>query len=1084
MKFAKEILFEDALVELLRDVYVGWGDYDVLMHPTEEDLIANWAKILYENNRDIDRLNDYPLTPTEMKQILDKVAELKTPLKINQFVNGKTVSIKRDNPDDKAHLGKDVALRIYDRNEIANGKSRYQIARQPEFKTTSMLHDRRGDIMLLINGMPLIHVELKRTGVPVSQAEYQIQNYAHEGVFTGIFSMIQVFVAMNPEDAVYFANPGPDGKFNPDFFFRWCDYENAPVKDWKMVVKLLLSIPMAHQLVGFYTVADETDGVLKVMRSYQYWAARDVTNRVSQIKWADKELYGGYVWHTTGSGKTLTSFKCAQLISESGHADKVVFLLNRIELGTQTYEAFQNFADDATDVQKTENTSALINKLKSKAGADALIVTSIQKMSRIKEDPAIAHDLALIRNHRLVFIVDECHTDTFGEMLATIKATFPAAIFFGFTGTPIMGVNSKDGLKQSDIFGNPLHKYTIAHGIRDKNVLGFDPILTYIFKDDDIRREVALVKANAKTVEEAMSDPHKMEIFQKWMYDVPMAGFTKPDGTYSSGVEDEIPESQYGENPKYWEKVVEDIAANWKVKSWNDKFHAILATSSIPEAFEYYKLLKAKMPDLKTAVVVDDSIDNVAGAAAKEDELVAMLKDYNASYGLQFSLPTFADFKKDVAARLAHKKPYKGIENDKTKILNLVIVVNQMLTGYDSKWINTLYLDKKLEYARLIQAFSRTNRLFGKEKKFGTIIYYRRPNTMKRNIEAAIKLYAGENFNDVFVWKLKGNLMQMNALFNQMRGIFAVAGIPDMSSLPKISADKAMFAKLFNDFNDVLSAAKVQGFRWDVPEFQFDEGKTTVKVEFSESEYLTLLQRYKELVEESGSGCGGSGSGGEGGEGGSGGGESTPPFDIDPTIIHAETGLIDINYINAKFKKLMQAMTSGEDTSIAMEELHKSFAMLSQEEQKFAQQFLDDVLKGMVKPDPNKSLHDYIVEYQTKAKDDQIHRFAMAFGADEVKLRELMSAHITTDAELNAFGRLDALLDTVDKNKAAEYFTWVDKKPVSIFEVNMRIHEYFCKFIKSGGFAVSCPMKDMSYDDVSVASEYLDAAFEEHDDKA
>lgn len=236
-----------------------------------------------------------------------------------------------------------------------------------------MLNSRRGDLMLLINGMPVIHIELKKSGVDVSQACYQIEKYSHEGVFTGLFSLVQIFVAMTPSETLYFANPGIDGKFNKDYYFHWANFNNDPINDWKAIASSFLSIPMAHLLIGFYTVADDTDGVLKVMRSYQYYAARAISEKVAKTKWADKNQYGGYIWHTTGSGKTMTSFKSAQLIAGSNDADKVVFLVDRIELGTQSLLEYRNYAEATETVQETENTNVLITKLKSPSPQDTLM---------------------------------------------------------------------------------------------------------------------------------------------------------------------------------------------------------------------------------------------------------------------------------------------------------------------------------------------------------------------------------------------------------------------------------------------------------------------------------------------------------------------------------------------------------------------------------------------------------------------------------------------------------------------------------------------------------------------------------------
>lgn len=685
MTFKSEADFEEALIRVLQQN--AW-EKEVIKYPTEQDLIRNWADILYDNNRSIDRLGDNPLTDGEMQQIIEQIRELRTPLKLNGFINGKTVSIKRDNPEDKIHYGKEVSLKIYDRQEIAAGQSRYQIVEQPIFPGKSkMLNDRRGDLMLLINGMPLIHIELKGSGIPVSQAYRQIEKYAYEGVFTGLFSLVQVFVAMNPDETVYFANPGPDGKFNEDYYFHWADFNNEPMNDWKAIATSLLSIPMAHQLIGFYTVADDSDGVLKVMRSYQYYAANAISDVVSKTKWDHSRQRGGYVWHTTGSGKTMTSFKSAQLIANSHDADKVIFLTDRIELGTQSLKEYRAFAEENESVQATENTYVLLSKLKSNAAADTLIVTSIQKMSNIRDEDGgrNASDIALIGKKRLVFIVDEAHRSTFGDMLAVIKDTFPGAIFFGFTGTPVFEENAKKNNAQTDVFGNELHRYSIADGIRDKNVLGFDPYKVLTYRDKDVRRVVALEKAHAKTEEEAIADPEKSKVFYQYMdaSKIPMAGFSGEDGKWIKGIEDYLPNSQYL-SAEHKNKVVEDIKDNWLTLSHNGKFHAIFATSSIPEAIDYYRLIKDSMPELKTTCLFDPNIDNNGGMMYKEEGLIEIIEDYNKHYSQDFTIPTHAKFKKDLSLRLAHKEQYKRIERTPELQLDLLIVVDQMLTGFDS----------------------------------------------------------------------------------------------------------------------------------------------------------------------------------------------------------------------------------------------------------------------------------------------------------------------------------------------------------------------------------------------------------------
>lgn len=1044
MIFNKESDFEEALIKILSEK--GW-EKEVLKNYSEQDLLQNWANILFENNRDIDRLNDYPLTDGEMQQILEQIKNLRTPLKLNGFINGKSVSVIRDNPDDKLHFGKEVSLKIYDRREIAAGQSRYQIVQQPKFPTKSkILNDRRGDLMLLINGMPVIHIELKKSGVPVSQAYHQIEKYSGEGIFSGLFSLVQIFVAMEPNETVYFANPGPDGKFNPDYYFHWADYNNEPINEWDKVASTLLSIPMAHQLIGFYTVADDSDGVLKVMRSYQYFAASAISDKVSKTKWEAGNQLGGYVWHTTGSGKTMTSFKSAQLIASSKDADKVIFLMDRIELGTQSLKEYRGFADENESVQATENTGVLITKLKSTDPADTLIVTSIQKMSNIKDEAGglKASDIEYINGKRIVFIVDEAHRSTFGDMLITIKTTFPKAIFFGFTGTPIQDENQKKKNTTTTVFGNELHRYSIADGIRDKNVLGFDPYKVLTFKDKDVRKVVALEKAKAQTEEEAISDPIKSKVYYKYMDagQVGMVGHFDSKGDYIKGIEDYIPNVQY-QTEEHTTTVVKDILENWVTLSHNSKFHAIFATSSIPEAINYYRMIKEMKPELKVTALFDPNIDNGGGVAFKEAGLVEIIEDYNERYGQDFTIPTFAKMKKDIAARLAHKKPYERIANEPEKQIDLLIVVDQMLTGFDSKWINTLYMDKVLLYENIIQAFSRTNRLFGPDKPFGTIRYYRKPHTMERNINAAVKLYSGDKPLGLFVQHLAENLKMMNELYEDISELFSNAGIENFEKLPSDISVCRKFAKDFKELNSYLEAAKIQGFKWEVTSYTDDNTGENIEMAFDEKTYLVLVLRYKEL------------SGGGGGRTG-----DDVPYDLVGYIAEIDTGLIDADYMNSRFEKYLKLLNlegaSAEAVEQAETELHKTFATLSQEEQKYANIFLHDIQRGDVVITEGKTLRDYITEYLSKAKDDQIHRVAVALGVDEVKLRTIMSLRLNS-TNINEFGRYDDLKKTVNKAKAKEYFEKIEGTKIIPPKVNVKVDNLLREFILGGGFEIEMP---------------------------
>lgn len=1060
MVFEHESDFEEAVISVLKQH--GWDDAGgVLRYPTEQDLIDNWADILLKNNSGIDRLNGVPLTQGEMGQIIEQIEALKTPLALNGFINGKTISIKRDNPDDTAHLGKEVSLKIYDRNEIAAGQSRYQIAQQPVYPAKNrILSDRRGDLCLLINGMPVIRIELKRSGVSVSEATGQIEKYAHEGVFTGLFRLVQIFVGMTPDDARYFANPG-EGDFNPNFFFCWEDYNNEPICDgskpgedeWKALVSKLLSTPMAHQLVGFYTVADSSDGALKVLRSYQYYAASAISDKVRTCKWKEPRATGtpgrpgGYIWHTTGSGKTMTSFKSAQLVADSHDADKVIFLMDRIELGTQSLSEYRAFADDADDVQGTENTDVLKAKLASSDPKNRLIVTSIQKMSNIKPGvgKTIQDEIDRLGKARIVFIIDECHRSTFGDMLQDIRQAFPNALYFGFTGTPIMDENKKKSSTTAMVFGECLHRYSIADGIRDKNVLGFDPYMVTTYRDGDVRRAVALGQAKASSLEEALADERKSEVYYYYMdtSKVPMASEEGGAEVGVKGIEDFLGRSQYWPDQPHLGLVVQDILEQFPTLSRGGKFHAMLATSSIPEAIDYYRAFKERAPQMKVTALFDLSIDNDAGSVIKEDALVEIIRDYNAAYGKEFTIPTWGSMKKDISARLSHKKPYANVDANRGERIDLLIVVDQMLTGFDSKWLNTLYLDKVIAYESIIQAFSRTNRLFGREKPFGVVRYYRKPHTMKRNIEKAVKLYSGDKPLDLFVQKLPDNIELMDSRLGEILMLFKEAGVEDVSKLPESQEAKRKFAKTFVELNEFLEAAKVQGFTWKQRsyEVELDDGScVVVEPAIDERVYLILAQRYKELF------SGGKGEPSAGRE---------APYELKGYLTEIDTGLIDTDYMNANFTKWLKALNEGdENIDAAREALHRSFASLSQQDQRFAELFLHDVERGDVVLEEGKTLRDYITSYARLAKNQQVARVVEALGVDEDLLTSMMALDLS-EANINEYGRFDDLKDSLDKQRAKSFFEEKEGATLPLFKVNIAASKLLKRFVLEGGFDIN-----------------------------
>lgn len=592
----------------------------------------------------------------------------------------------------------------------------------------------------------------------------------------------------------------------------------------------------------------------------------------------------------------------------------------------------------------------------------------------------------------------------------------------------------------SSVFGDELHRYSIADGIRDKNVLGFDPYKVLTYRDNDLRKAVALLKAKANSEEEVFNNARKTEIFNETMR-LSMAGYIGNDGIKVKGIEDHLESPQY-ERAQHQTKVVEDILDNWLMLSQGNKFHALFATSSIPEAIEYYRLLKRAKPTLKITALFDPTIDNVGGAIVKQDGLAEIIEDYNLRYEQDFTFATYPNFKKDIAARLAHKAPYLRIERTAEKQIDLLIVVDQMLTGFDSKWINTLYMDKVLKFENIIQAFSRTNRLFGPDKPFGTIRYYRFPHTMERHIEQAVKLYSGDKPIFLFAEKLEQNLKRLNEIYDEISHLFTSAGVANFEKLPDNLAERGRFAKLFKEFNAYLEAAKIQGFKWNKLEYSFGKrkSKTVVVMKFDENTYLILALRYKELF-----------------AGGGGGGLDGVPFEIDGYLTQIDTGVIDANYMNSRFEKYLKTLKKedldSEHIQQTLDELHKSFASLTQEEQKFANIFIHDVQSGNASIESGKTFREYITEYQFKAKNAEIHQISQVFGLDEVKLRNMMNSGVS-ELNINEYGRFEELKNTVDKIKAKDYFEKLENQTIPPFKINIKVHNLLREFIISGGFEV------------------------------
>lgn len=1026
--FDSESAFEDALVDKLTILDNQWSR-EVLNYKTQDELIKNWADILFKNN--IYKLNNCPLNDDEIRSIITYINSINTPYEINRLLNTNELPLRRVNPSDRRNCGRTVYLDIFDKTHIAAGETVYQIARQPVFNLANDEKRKRGDLTLLINGLPLIHIELKKNNVPLKNAVEQIKSYSDRGVFTGLFSFVQIFVAMTPTEAVYFANPGRGGVFNPDYYFHWGDFTNTKKDNWLDVASELLSIPMAHRLIGYGIIADAKDNSLKVMRSYQFYAASNIYSRVLERgNWSCPDQKGGFIYHTTGSGKTMTSFKCAQLIADSGRVDKIVFLMDRTELWKQTFRNYSNYAVDE-DVSDTSNVLSLKSKLCS-PGISELIVTSIQKMSKLTKVSSLitSTELENIQNKKIVFIIDEAHRDVAGIMLRDIKIAYANASFFGFTGTPIMSVNAPaEEFTTLHLFGQQLHSYTILEGIRDKNVLGFKPFKIMTLDGRELKDIVAKKKAGINNLDNVSEE--QRNTYQEWLQkDYPDIEKELPDSLYSEGLT----------GVRHRKTVVDDILKNWDITSYDGLFHHILATFSIKEAIEYYNLLKNNDKGLKVTAIFDPYTDNRDGDIFREEAIAEIIDDYNRVFGTTFCSTNYQKFKEDVCARLAHTEGYKNLDDRKDEALNIVIVVNQLLTGFDSKWVNTLYLDKMLEYAGYIQACSRTNRLFDHRKPYGIIKYYRRPYTMEENAEKALRLYIeNDDYKKVFSSSLGQNLLSINKCFGGIRDIFNKSGIENYATLPKSEDDRKLFVKYFNNMNLSIDKAIPELFNWAQKEY-FTDDAGRIEVEIDEYTYEILRMRYKELAKPAP--------------------DSGDPPDYDIKAYLTEISDKEINYalLQSKYSQFIKDITNGASHDEIMrmkDEVRANFATLDEDDQKTADIILNDILSGKLEGgvDPNKTLKDYIDLYNHNILMKRIDQLCNDFGFEK-KLIVMTMKYDLTNESLNRYNRFSRIMHTRNFELSKETLTREWHKDIPEFRVDQYLDTILRSFLVSHGAAI------------------------------
>ena len=622
----------------------------------------------------------------------------------------------------------------------------------------------RYDVTILINGLPLVQMELKRRGVELKQAYNQIQRY-HKTSFHGLFDYIQLFVISNGVNTRYFAN-NPNGGYK--FTFNWTDAANHPFNELDKFAVFFLEKCTLGKIIGKYIVLHEGDKCLMVLRPYQFYAVEKILDRVQNSN------DNGYIWHTTGAGKTLTSFKAAQLVSELDDVDKVMFVVDRHDLDTQTqseYEAFEPGAVDSTD-----NTDELVKRLQSNS---KIIITTIQKLNAAVSKTWYSNKIETIRHSRIVMIFDECHRSHFGDSHKKIMKFFDNAQIFGFTGTPIFTENAVDGHTTKEIFGNCLHKYLIKDAIADENVLGF--LVEYY---------------------------HGNEVVDN-------------------------------DNQARMEEIAKFIINNFNKSTFDGEFDALFAVQSVPMLIRYYKIFKSLNPKIRIGAVFTYAANNSqddeqtgmgTGQYAKEsvgeaDELQAIMDDYNNMFGTAFTTENFRAYYDDINLRMKKKKA-------DMKPLDLCLVVGMFLTGFDSKKLNTLYVDKNMEYHGLLQAFSRTNRVLNEKKRFGKIVCFR---DLKNNVDTSIKLFSNsDNPEDIVRPPFEDVKKEYKCLATEF-----LKKYPTPSSIDFLQSenDKKNFVLAFRDI--IRKHAEIQIYE-DYSEDAEDLGMTEQQFSDYKSKYLDI----------------------------------------------------------------------------------------------------------------------------------------------------------------------------------------------------------------------------------------------------
>lgn len=754
---------EQELEELLIKQLISQG-YNQVFIKDEDDLKSNFRKVLFEYNKE--RLKDIPFTDKEFNRILIHL-DGKSIFTSSKLFRDKFILERED--------GTSVYIEFFDSKNWHNNI--FQVTNQV---TMESKYVNRYDVTILINGIPMVQIELKRRGKDFKEAFNQIERYRRHS-YKGLYRYIQIFIITNGVDTKYYANSDKDIKF--DFTFFWSDEKNKRITNLSHFAESFLDRYMLNKIIAKYMIIKESEKTLMVMRPYQIYAVESLMKRAIETN------NNGYIWHTTGSGKTLTSFKASQLLSDEDGIKKVFFLIDRKDLDSQTVEEFNKFEKDCVDT--TDNVGTLIKQIEDIN--TRLIVTTIQKLARLLKSEKYAGRMEKYRDEKVVFIIDECHRSQFGEMHTAINKHFKYAQYFGFTGTPRLIENkSQDGRTTADIFDKCLHHYLIKDAINDHNVLGFS--VEYIKTFDGEVNEYDDERIRAIDKEEVFMADERIDM------------------------------------------VARHIIANHDNKTAGRKFCSLFTVQSIPMLVKYYDAFKSLDHDLKIAAVYtfQDNEDLSGKEEHSRDSLERIIDDYNNMFpdeNLKYSTDTFQVYFKDLSNRLKNAE------------LDIVIVVNMFLTGFDSKPLNTLYVDKNLKYHGLVQAFSRTNRIYDSTKQHGNIVCYR---NLKKDTDDAICLFSQTDSTDVVLMKDYNHYMKL--FKEKLVNLYAIA--PTVESIDEIQDEneKKSFVEAFRDLTKQL--VKLKTFT----EFEFDEEKLGIsaqKYEDYKSKYLGIYDQVRKAEKTS-----------------------------------------------------------------------------------------------------------------------------------------------------------------------------------------------------------------------------------------